>query len=698
MKKEIRIRQHDKTDCAAACVASVCAYFGLRLPMLRIREMCGTGPDGTTLQGILDACGKLGLDAAGLKAREKHIADLKDAAKPVIMHLQKRNGWLHYVVLYGMDDRRAEVMDPEDGLMHRLPLTELEEEWSGFIVAVAPSPMFRKGDRRTPVIARFKELFQYYRKELGLVLAGSAAFIAATLSTSLFLQRIIDDVLPSGNRGALALLCTAMFCLALLTLFVSYLRSVLLVRVSLQIDCRLIMSYFRKIFTLPVSFFDSMGSGELNSRISDAYRIRSFITGRLMLIAISIITLVTATCILMTFQWRLTVIALSATPLFYLLYRISDRANRRLNRNIIEANAKFEQTNIEWLSSARAVKYFNSGRDAVRHIERKYFRTAGALYRGGMFTSAIASASDSISRLTGIVTLTAGAFFVLGSHLTIGELVSFFTFTSVFTSPIVMLIESNREIAEARISAERIFDILDMEEEDTGEHIAFTPEASDRIEARGLCFSFPGRMKLIDNLSFDILPGRINLLRGGNGSGKSTVAALLMKGYTPQSGTITAGGIDIRNIGTDAWRKYISIVPQRPDIFDGTILENIVMGDEGYDIRSVAAACTLAGLDTTIGSMPGGILAHTGEHACRLSGGERQKVALARALYRKPKVLILDEASTHLDGDSRDRLRETILTLRDQGMTIVLISHEENASTLADNIIDINNTNAHSQA
>lgn len=107
MKKEIRIRQHDKTDCAAACVASVCAYYGLRLPMLRIREMCGTGPDGTTLQGILDACGKLGLDAAGLKAREKHIADLKDAAKPVIMHLQKKDGWLHYVVLYGMDDRRA---------------------------------------------------------------------------------------------------------------------------------------------------------------------------------------------------------------------------------------------------------------------------------------------------------------------------------------------------------------------------------------------------------------------------------------------------------------------------------------------------------------------------------------------------------------------------------------------------------------
>ncbi len=697
MKKEIKIRQHDRSDCAAACVASVCAHYGLRLPMLKIREACGTGPDGTTLQGIIDGCGRLGLDAAGLRAREKHILDLKDAAKPVILHLQKKNGWLHFVVLYGMDTTRATIMDPEDGRLHKTGLDELEEEWSGFIVAVTPSPQFHKGDYRTPVMARFKELFLYYRKELGLVLAGSAAFIAATLSTSVFLQRIIDDVLPSGDRGTLTAICTVMLCLTILTWFISYTRSVLLVRASLQIDCRLIMSYFRKIFSLPVSFFDSMSSGELNSRVSDAYRIRSFITGRLLLIAVSIITLITATGILLTFHWRLTLITLSLTPLFILLYRLSDRINRRLNRRIIESSARFEQTSIEWLSSARAVKYFNSGQEAAGRIGQQYFRTASALYRGGIFTSAVNSTSDSIGRIISIVTLTAGAFFVLGSHLSVGELVSFYTFTSVFTAPIVMLIESNKEITEARISAERIFDILDMEQEDSGEYLDFTPSAADKIEVRGLGFSFPGRARLLEDMSFDILPGRINLIRGSNGSGKSTIAALLMKGYTPQEGKITAGGVDIRSIRPDIWRKYISIVPQKPDIFDGTILDNIIMGDNTYDYREVAAACSIAGLTSTIESLPGGILAHTGEHACRLSGGERQKVALARALYRRPKVIILDEAAAHLDTGSRKRFGETILTLRDKGITIILISHEQGAETLADNIIDIN-TNAHSQA
>ena len=696
MKKEIKVRQHDKSDCAAACVASICAYYGLRMPLMRIREACGTGPDGTTLQGIIDACGSLGLDAAGLRAKEKHIGDLTGAAKPVIMHLQKKNGWLHYVVLYGLDSSTATVMDPEDGALHKMDPGALEEEWSGFIVAVSPSPMFRKGDHGTRVLSRFRELLFYYKKEMGMVLAGSAAFIAATLSTSLFLQRIIDDILPGGDRIMLIAAGAAMLLLTALTWLISFMRSYLLVRVSLQIDCRLIVSYFRKVFSLPLHFFDSMGSGELNSRVSDAYRIRSFITGRLLLMAVSVITLVAATAVLLFFDWRLTLITLAFVPAFILLYQVSDRVNRRLNRRIIEENARFEQNNIEWLSSARAVKYFNASREASRKIEGQYFRTASAMHKGGIFISLIASSSDTVSRLITIISLLAGAFFILHSELTVGELVSFFSFSTLFTSPIVMLIESNREITEARISAERIFDILDLDAEDTGDYIDFTPAADDRIEARGIGFSFPGRMKLLDGLSFDILPGRINLIRGSNGSGKSTIAAMLMKGYIPSQGRITVGGVDLRHIHPERWREYISIVPQKPDIFDGTILDNITMGDSGYDIRAVAAACSLAGLSGTIDSLPGGIMAHTGEHACRLSGGERQKIALARALYRRPKVLILDEAATYLDSGSRRRLLETVRTLRKKGVTVVLISHEEEAAEIADNIIDI--TNAHSQA
>ena len=184
MEKEIRIRQQDRNDCAAACVASICAHYGLRLPLIRIREACGTSAEGTTMQGVIDACGKLGLEAAGLKAKDKDIESLRKVDRPVILHLEKKNGWLHFVVLYGMDKEHARIMDPEDGRMHRSSLKELEEEWSGYIIAVTPSPMFRKGDMRTDILGRFKDILTFYRKELTLVLAGSAAYIAATLSIS----------------------------------------------------------------------------------------------------------------------------------------------------------------------------------------------------------------------------------------------------------------------------------------------------------------------------------------------------------------------------------------------------------------------------------------------------------------------------------------------------------------------------------
>ena len=670
MEKEIRIRQQDRNDCAAACVASVCAHYGLRLPLIRIREACGTNADGTTMQGVIDACGKLGLEAAGLKAKDKDMDSLRNVERPVILHLEKKSGWLHFVVLYGMDKDHARIMDPEDGRMHRTSLKELEEEWSGYIIAVTPSPMFKKGDMRTDILGRFKDILSFYRKELALVLAGSAAYIAATLSISVFLQRIIDSVIPAGNRNGLLTAGAVMICLALLCWYISYVRSVLLVRTSIKIDCRLITEYFRKVFSLPLSFFNSMSSGELNSRVSDAYRIRSFITERLLLMTISVIT----------------------------LYIVSDRLNRKVNRRIIEENARFEQTSIEQLSAVRDVKYFNSEKEAVRKIETQYFRTASALYGGGVLASAVASVSDTVSRAVYLTTLLAGAFFVLNSELTVGELVSFISMTTVFSSPVVLLIESSREIAEARISAERIFDILDLEGEEPTGTVRFQPAQDDIIEARDICFSFPGREQLLDGLSFRILPGKTNLILGANGSGKSTVAALLMRGYAPQSGSITAGGVDIQTIPLDTWRKYISIVPQKPEISDGSILENIVMGDRDYDMRSVTAVCAMAGLARTIESLPGGIMAHTGEHGCRLSGGERQKIALARALYRQPKVLILDEAATFLDQESRKRLTDTICLLKEHNITTVLISHEEQALDIADNIIDLSHKNARSQA
>lgn len=676
MRRRTEIKQHDKTDCAAACIASVCAHYGLRLPMITIRDACGTREDGTTMQGIIDAFSKVGLDAAGFKAKEKNAECLKGAAKPLILHLKKLNGWLHFVVLYTTGDKYATIMDPAEGRLHRIGYGQLTEEWSGYVISASPSAGFRKGDFRIRTGQRLMELIAHSGKELFPVLAGTLASICMTIGTSLFLQRIIDDILPARNTGTLAICTAALVALAIMGFANSYLRGILLTRVSLMIDCRLITGYFRKIFSLPVSFFDSRSIGELNARVSDAYRIRSFITGRLLLMAISTLTIAVSLTVMFTFNFRLAAITAAFIPAFVIIYRISGKVCRKWNRKIIEANTAFEETSIETLECARTYMYCNAAERAEDNVERKYISLAGSIFRGSSANVLTSAASECLGRLMYAITLGSGAYFILNGQLSLGELVSFLTMTSLLTSPVLLLIESNDEISEAHISAERIFDIIDMEQEETKE-LQHTGRFSgqETLSLRNVSFSFPGRRKLIENFSCEFLPGSINLVKGPNGSGKSTLATLLMKGYSPSEGGIYIDGIDIKHIPTAKWRQNIAIVPQRPDIFKGSILDNVVMGATDYDIRDALASCAAAGMGKMLERMPDGVLAAT--DSLSLSGGERQKIAIARALFRRASIIIFDEADTYLDTEGKVFLENTIRSLKEQGMTIIIITHEE---------------------
>ena len=676
MRREIEIKQHDRTDCAAACIASVCAYFGLRLPMITIRDACGTGDDGTTMQGIIDACSKIGLDAAGFKAREKNAECLKRAAKPLILHQKKDNGWLHFVVLYATGESHATIMDPADGRLHRVGYGQLTEEWSGYIVSAVPSANFRKGDFRTKTGKRLWELVAGSGKELIPVLAGTVASICMTIGTSLFLQRIIDEILPDRNTGKLAIYTVALVSLAMMGLVNSYIRGILLTRVSLMIDCRLITGYFRKIFSLPASFFDSRSVGELNARVSDAYRIRAFITGRLFIMVISVLTIAVSLTVMLTFNFRLAAVTAAFIPVFVIIYRISGKVCRKWNRKIIEDNTLFEETAIETLGCAKTYLYCNAEERAERNVEGKYISLAGSILKGSSASIMTSAASECIGRLMYATTLVTGAYFILNGQLSLGELVSFLTMTSLLTSPVLLLIESNDEISEAHISAERIFEIMDMEQEETKElQHTYRFSGQEILSLRNVSFSFPGRRKLIENLSCEFLPGRINLVKGPNGCGKSTLAALLMKGYSPTDGKICIDGIDIRHIPSRKWRQFIAIVPQRPDIFRGSILENIVMGASGYDIKDALASCAAAGMGKMLERIPDGILAAT--DSVSLSGGERQKIAIARALFRGARIIIFDEADTYLDTDGKLFLEHIIRTLKENGTTVIIISHDE---------------------
>ena len=692
-KENIEIKQHDDSDCGAACLCSVLGYWGLKVPLIETRHACGVSQRGTSIQSITIGARKFGMDAYGACSKSKEIRELKEIETPVILHLKKKNGWLHFVVYYGHTGEKALIMDPQEGKITKISFEKLGTMWSGYIVCIIPSDLFSEGDRTTPLLSCLKSLVKVSRTELLLATAGTIAFMAVSYSFSLFLQYIIDTVIPLESTDKLILSTIILLIITLSAGIITLFRGNLLIRASIKTECQLITNYLRKLLKVPVSFFDSHTAAELNSRITDAYRVRSFITGKSILFAVNIISLVLSAAILVHFNWKLALASFSFSPIFILIYYISHTINERHNRRIIESAATFNECTIETLSNIRSFKNSNSTNMALSRMELAYSRQCTELYKGSVVRNISAAVSEIVSRLTATIILIFGGSLCIKGLLTIGELVSFYTISTLFTSSLVMLIESNGDISQAQISAKRLFEIINIEDESQKDYPADTlPAGNIRFENIG--FAYPGQFTLFENFSLELKRGAINIIRGKNGSGKSTLAKLLVRDYKPDKGRISVGDMDIALIAPEVWRERVGFVPQNPELLNSSILENIVMGRE-LDMEKVQKICKQIDLMGIISSHSEGLLSNLGEDGSHLSGGEKGKISLARALYSSPEILIIDEGSSHLDPQNKEKFLGTIRKLNSEGMTIVMISHDENENRTEGNILTIDNTDAH---
>ncbi len=691
------IRQHDVTDCAAACLASVARHYGRDIPLTVIREASGTSVAGTSIKGILDAARELGFKAQAWKSDAKDVEDLRKLQGPAILHVVNAAGDLHFIVLYALTAGRAVVMDPSVGKHLKIKLEQLQEEWTGYLATVRPDPE-AEGQQFNPSL-HSQTILHSLRflpaKTFALMLAGSVTYIVAGICTALFLQHIIDKVLPAGEPGGLVPVGILMLAVTAATLLVGYGRILYALRLGITLDSRLVLGYLRHLFRLPAPFFVRRGTGELHARIGDAAKLRDFLVEGFSTLVTSLLILGVSFALMFTVHWRLSLIMLAFIPVYLALFMVADRVNRRVNRGIIEQSARFEERTVEGIAAVRAIRWFGGGERLLRGIEKEYVILANRLFSGGRWAGGFASASDGVARLLTFTLLTIGSLYIFRGTLTIGELVSFYSLTAWFSTPLSELVKLNERQADARIAAERLGDITLLEPEDEGADLGdFTPEPGDVVFDH-ITFSYPGSPVLLEDFNLTLEAGRITAVQGPSGCGKSSLAGLLMRDYRVQAGTIRLGRHDIRLYPLAAWREFVSIVPQEPLLMNTTILENICCLSPEPDVRRVAAILEELGLDDWISGLPMGLLTRIGERGCSLSGGQRQRIALARALYREPKLLILDEATASLDRASKEQMLRRILRFRDEGGTVMLITHQDDSAAIADKIIQMNNIRAH---
>ncbi|RZJ71302.1 MAG: peptidase C39, partial [Flavobacterium sp.] len=309
------VKQHDVTDCGAACLASIAMHYGLDLPIARIRQYASTDKKGTNVLGLMEAANRLGFTAKGVRGSFENLFEIP---LPVIAHVKHQN-LDHYVVLYAANESNVEVMDPAYGELQRLTPDEFRQKWTGVLVLLLPGDDFTAGTEKISLERRFLYLIMPHKSILLQVLVGAIFYTILGLSTSIFLQKIIDNVLPEANINLLNLMGTVMIVIILLQVFINHAKTLLTIKTGQQIDARLILGYYKHLLKLPQQFFDNMRVGEIISRMNDAVKIRAFINDVLVGFAVNIFILIFSFALMFTYYWKLALIMLTVVPLYALI-------------------------------------------------------------------------------------------------------------------------------------------------------------------------------------------------------------------------------------------------------------------------------------------------------------------------------------------------------------------------------------------
>jgi ABC-type bacteriocin transporter len=690
-----RIKQHDVTDCGAACLTSVAAHYKLRLPIARIRQYAGTDQKGTNMLGLIEAAQKLGFQAKGVKGT---VENLSKIPLPAIAHnIVKRSsesadgnpgaGLHHYVVLYRITDKNVTYMDPGDGKLHTKTKDEFKQLWTGVLMILLPSEEFQAGDQRISVMHRFWALVNPHKSVMIQALFGAAVATLLGLSTSIYIQKITDHVLPSGNLNLLRLLSVGMLFILLLQTVVGTIKTVFVFRTGQQIDAQLILGYYKHLLTLPQQFFDTMRVGEIISRVNDAVKIRSFINETVLDLVVNVFIVVFSFLIMFTYYWKLALIMLAIIPFYVFFYWLSNRINKRLQRELMENSAELEAQLVESLNAAATIKRFGMESYANYKTETRFIRLIRTVSGSFMATLSVGTASGVVSQLFTIILLWVGTSFVVSNELTAGELFSFYALIGYFTGPAGRLISANRTIQDALIAADRLFEIMDLEREKTENKIELTPDMISDIHLEDVTFRYGSRAVIFENLNLTIKRGKITAIVGESGSGKSTLISLLQNLYPLKSGRVRIGDYDIQHLSNESLRRLVSVVPQQIHLFAATVLENVALGEFEPDVKKVLHYARKLGIHEFIEELPNGYATELTENGNNLSGGQRQRLAILRALYREPEIIIFDEATSSLDTISEQYVQETIRSLCAMGRTVVLIAHRLSTIKDADEIV-----------
>lgn len=684
MKKDLLIKQHDLKDCGAACLASVSAHYGLKMPIAKIRQLSHTDTRGTNVLGMVQGLEKMGFNAKGVKGGADALPEIP---LPAIAHVITKEQYHHYVVVYKVAKEKIEVMDPAFGKMEEYTIEEFLKIWTGVLILLEPNEYFEQKNEKTTVYRRFWNLVQPHKSILIQALIGAIVYTVLGLSTSIYIEKITDYVLIDGNRRLLNLLSIGMILILLFQIFIGVMKSVLVLQTGQKMDKHLILGYYKHLLKLPQRFFDTMKVGEIISRVNDAVKIRSFINDVAIQIFVNIFIVIFSFALMFTYYWKLALIMALVIPFYFVVYWLTNKLNKKVERKLMEESAELESHLVESITSVRTIKQFGVETFANNKTDNAFSTLLKTIYKSVLNSLFAGDSSEFLSRIFTIILLWVGSGYVIDRTITPGELLSFYALIGYFTSPVSQLIGMNKTIQNALIAADRLFEIMDLEREETTDKMDISKENIGDIHFKEVSFSYGSRVDVFEDFSCVIKKGKTTAIVGESGSGKTTLAALIQNLYPLKKGKVTIGDYDINYISNYSLRNLVSVVPQQIDLFSGNVIENIALGEDFPDVQKILNITKELGILSFVEKLPNGFQTYLGENGALLSGGQKQRIAIARVLYKKPEVLILDEATSSLDSEAEQVIQKTLEDFRNQGKTMVVIAHRLSTIANSDEIL-----------
>lgn len=685
--------QPDKMDCGPACLRMIAKYHGAEYPLSELRNLSQTTRKGSSLYGLSEAAEQIGFRTLSAKVTYEQLAE--DASLPCIAHWNQN----HFVVIYKIGKNSITVADPGHGLL-RYSKSEFLNAWEsdvnhGVILLLEPTPEFRSNqenkssDQSTQkgFSFLFKYLFQYKKLLIQLVvalLAGSVLQLVFPFLT----QSIVDLGVQNNDLIFIYLILAAQLMLFLGKTTIEIIRSWILLHISSRINIALVSDFFLKLMKLPISFFDVKMTGDIMQRINDHHRIESFLTSSSLNVLFSLMNLVIFSFVLAFYNVQIFFVFLIGSLLYFgwILFFLKRRAEIDFKR--FQQNSENQSKIMELIMGMQEIKLNNAERQKRWQWENIQVRLFKINIKNLSLEQIQNSGSNLINELKNIVITFLSAKLVISGNITLGMMLSISYIIGQLNSPIMMLVSFTQNLQNARLSLERLSEIHSKSDEETANQSPLDMHDDGSIELKDVSFRYPEThdKPILDYLNLKIPANKVTAIVGSSGSGKTTLLKLLLKFYSPLNGSISVGGQNLAFTSSKEWRSLCGVVMQEGFIFSDTIANNIAVGVETIDKKRLRYAANIANIKEYVESLPLGYNTKIGMEGVGISTGQKQRILIARAVYKNPDYIFFDEATSSLDATNEKVIMNNLNNFF-EGKTVLIVAHRLSTVKNADQII-----------